>query len=80
MTERVSTVLQVPLLCPPYHSHSAPLYALMRKLHWQPQSQRQRQHRRQRQRQRKAICLIAYRRFMASVWREKNKAKSLERW
>lgn len=50
----------------------------MRKLHWQPQSQRQRQHRRQRQR--KAICLIAYRRFMASVWREKNKAKRLERW
>lgn len=59
---------------------SFPLYALMRKLHWQPQSQRQRQHRRQRQRQRKAICLIAYRRFMASVWREKNKAKRLERW
>lgn len=47
----------------------------MRKLHWQPQSQRQRQHRRQRQRQRKAICLIAYRRFMASVWRQKKKTK-----
>lgn len=62
-----------PSVCPllPF-PHSAPLYALMRKLHWQPQSQRQREHRRQRQRQRKAICLIAYRRFMASVWREKN--------
>lgn len=47
----------------------------MRKLHWQPQSQRQRQHRRQRQR--KAICLIAYRRFMASVWRQKKQREKV---
>lgn len=55
--------------------HCVP-YALMRKWHWQPRSQRQRQQHR-RQRQRKAICLIAYRRFMASVWREKKQSENV---